>query len=120
MKQQVFIVEIMKNNVKLVLKAILDTGNSLYDPETLKPVIIVDKIAIQEAMGYEKESEYIRIPFKSVGKDGGVICGIHCESLKVYSSTYGDMIFYNQVLGLYEGKLSVNGDYSVLLNTRMF
>ena len=75
-------------------EAILDTGNSLYDPISKKPVIVADKLLLEElfAPGCNQQNitEWLNptdlrmIPYKTIDKSG-VMVGFLPESVSVAS-----------------------------------
>lgn len=118
---------------------LVDTGNSLVEPLSKLPVFIVeysviktlipndlreifetdsenDYIALEKVMGkLEKDINIRLIPFKSVGLKSGILIGFKPDYIIVSHESekkrYDDLI-----IGIYNGKLSVDEDYNGLLN----
>lgn len=59
-------ISIFINNISYNYKAFLDTGNNLFDPVSLKPVILVDKPL--------PVSKFFYIPYKVVNNSGIIKC----------------------------------------------
>ena len=117
---------------KREISAIIDTGNFLRDPITKTPVVVVEKDNLKGLIpdvilenlvsiinGKEIElGEYasrIRvIPFKSLGKENGLLVGIKINKVEI---EYLDTLHKNNnvILGIYNGKLSRSGKYSGLI-----
>lgn len=121
------------------VKALLDTGNALSDPLSKYPVIIVEYSAIRKLLpcdvqcifDNEREmnldliskifqtskwiSRFRMIPFKSLGKDNGMLIGFKPDSVKV-EDVEETRCVKNIIVGVYMKKLSRNGEYSALLH----
>ena len=118
--------------VKLVYKGnessltgLIDTGNSLRDPYTGKPVHIVCEDAIRSLL--ENQDTYTEgfrlVPFTSVGKKHGLIKVITIDELWIYPientlESTEDAIYTKKdvVIGIYEGCLSNVGEFQMLLH----
>lgn len=123
---------IYSKHKKFVIKAIIDTGNFLKDPITKIPVIVVEKeflrgifpdnildnvINIIDGKNIElgEYSSKIRvIPFKSLGKENGLLLGIKIDGIEV---EYQDIKhkLENSIIGIYSGNLSKTGKYRALV-----
>ena len=126
-------------NVKIYLKekyvditAIIDTGNFLREPITKMPVIVVEKEKLKDIFPNnildnidsiingdnihlgEFSAKIRAIPFKSLGKENGLLLGIKVDNVKIY---YEDMEhkITDVIVGIYNGKLSKNGKYAGLV-----
>lgn len=104
------------NGRKFALKALLDTGNRLYEPFSGKPVCLVEYESLKHCMGnLQKVSGFRMIPYHSIGKKHGVLPGITTEKL----------IFLNQgekyeqkggIIGIYPGKLNRDGEFHAIVH----
>lgn len=96
---------------------LLDTGNHLFDPITGKPVLIVEREEL-EKYGIEiKEEQYRVIPFHSLGKKDGLLEGFIADEVHVADvDTSKDKVEAKVMIGIYEGKLSNNGSYQMILH----
>lgn len=63
------------------MQAILDTGNHLTMPLSGRPVQVLDARAAERFFSWEDGVQYI--PFRSVGKGGGVIPAYQAERMEV-------------------------------------
>ena len=121
------------------MSALVDTGNSLHDPLTNTPVIIVEFKAIKEILPYEikeifeksKENDlnivttivsgslwYSRfrlIPFTSIGKDNGMLIGFKPDYIEVGENEDKKGV-ENVIVGIYNRALSKNEKYKALLS----
>ncbi|PAB58836.1 sigma-E processing peptidase SpoIIGA [Anaeromicrobium sediminis] len=128
-------VSIEVENHKSSVKALVDTGNSLEDPLSKYPVIVVEYSAIKDLIpndikdmltnnniSYDvflkigNDSNWnsrIRvIPFNSLGKENGMLIGFRPDMVNVEGKKH----IKNIIVGIYTKRLSKNGDYSALLH----
>lgn len=131
-------VTIYFNEKSLQIKALIDTGNMLKDPITNMPVIVVEKEKLEVILPnyildnldniiggdvsktiYEDENlEYINrfrvIPFKSLGKENGLLLGFKVDKVIIYRDDIESKI-KNVIIGIYNHKLSRKEQYSALI-----
>ncbi len=114
----------------IVLKGLIDSGNSLIDPYCRKPVHIVEYEALQRILeGVDIHREKYRVvPFHSLGQRNGLIEVIELDKLSVLimneqndpngqdtrQSSYEEE---KPAIGLYHGFLSGENKYEVLLHS---
>ena len=108
--------QIYLNGHRTVVKALLDTGNRLYEPLTGKPVCLVEYGRLKNCLKNGSELPKVRaIPYHSVGDNHGVLMGITADKL----------IFQNQgrkyeqsgcIIGIYPGKLSESGEFYAIVH----
>ncbi len=117
-------------------KGFLDTGNSLRDPLTNRPVIVAEydflkdclPEDVQEAMENNQDegrmldelilSSWARrlrlIPFTSIGKSNGMLVGIRADEVMVDLGKNHPR-YTNMVIGIYKGKLTSKNNYQMLV-----
>lgn len=117
------------------ITAIVDTGNLLKDPITKMPVLIVERkmlkgifpeIILENATeivnGKEIElgeySSKLRvIPYKSIGKENGLLLGIKAKNIRI---VYQDIEkAHDVIIGIYTGTLSKNNKYSAIVGLEL-
>lgn len=93
---------------------IIDSGNSLYEPESLRPVSIVEQSVIRPLLHKTVDKVYV-VPFKSIGRENGSLYAIEFDKMDVVMS---DTCFTKEkvLIGIFKGKLSCDGRYTMLLN----
>lgn len=130
----IFNVTIINNGNQVICKGLYDTGNSLREPISNTIVHIAEQNKLMELMKGDGtfEKNICVIPYHSIGKEQGVLYGIRVEKMVIKgiensreksSSSMGveeDIIFEKPILAIYKGKVSSNGDYSVILNRDTF
>lgn len=128
-------INIKCSNKTINVKALVDTGNSLIEPISKKPVIVAEYRAIKEVLPlklvdiYErkKESNLMEIisaisedsfcfslriiPFKSVGKERGMMLGFVADSVKINNN-----VINKPVIGICRFNLSKRGLYGALIS----
>lgn len=113
------------------VNAIIDTGNFLREPLTGKPVIIVEKEVLKNAIpvdilenmgeiinGKKLDDKYMSkirlIPFSALGTENGLLIGIKPEDF--YINYQGKIVENKKVIvGVYNKKLSRNNKYNALV-----
>lgn len=108
-----YIIKITEKNNTISVKALKDTGNHLIDPLTKKPVSIIEKDIINKLIS--EKTRMVYVPFQSVGKNHGVMKACIVEQLEVEGRKYK-----NAVIGLFEGNLSKNNEYNMILHPKLF
>lgn len=123
---------VFSNGKILNITAIIDTGNFLRDPITRMPVVVIEREKLSDVFpnsildnvtniidGKDIElgeySSKIRvIPFKSLGKENGLLLGIKVDGVEV---EYQDVEhrYKDVIVGIYNGVLSRTGRYSGLV-----
>lgn len=135
-------VKIAFDNRIIDLAALIDTGNSLKDPLTNIPVMVVEFKALQELLPIEirnifensKEddlnsvttiistskwfSRFRLIPFSSLGKENGMLIGFKPDFIEVGVDEEKRDI-KNVIVGIYNRSLSVNEKYKALLGPEL-
>lgn len=124
------------------LDALVDTGNSLHDPLTNMPVVVVEFTAIKELLpedirnifekDYEEDlntitstiscstwfSRFRLIPFTSLGKENGMLIGFRPDYIKIGKENERKGV-NDVIIGIYNKALSRNEKYKALLNPEL-
>ena len=121
---------------KKEITAIIDTGNLLKEPITRMPVIIIEKTKLQEIFPEvilnniqkiingeninlgEYASKIKVIPFKSLGKENGLILGIKTDEVEIEFQDICHEI-QNVIIGIYDGKLSKKNNFFALVGANL-
>lgn len=117
------------------ITAIVDTGNFLKDPITKMPVLIVERemlkgifpeIILENATDIvngkeielgEYSSKLRVIPYKSIGKENGLLLGIKAKNIRI---VYQDIEkAHDVIIGIYTGTLSKNNKYSAIVGLEL-
>ncbi len=122
------------------LVALIDTGNSLKEPISQKPVIIVEYSALETILPQSIRNIYINngevdlstigkimeeigddmrlrlIPFKSIGNDSGILIGFKPDIIKIYLEDEVRKVADETIVAIYNDKLANDEGYSGLLH----
>lgn len=132
-------VEIKIEEKTIKIKALLDTGNGLKEPITGEPVIVVerdrlygilpgnilnniDKIIGGDWGNLEEDIEYRTrfrvIPFKSIGKQNGMLLGFRVDEVNVITDI-DKIVNQKVIMCIYNGTLTRTNTYSALIGLDM-
>lgn len=110
-------VKLQWENQLVALKGMVDTGNRLTEPLTGCPVSIVDGGSVKTLLGdgWEERRGFYLIPYHSIGKDKGWMKGVTIDCLEA-ETREGTVVIHGPVLAIYEGQVSAEGQYQVILH----
>ena len=109
-------VELVDSGTVVKIKGLIDTGNSLFDPVSGKPVSIVTREVAKNFVGNNKKIRYI--PYQSVGKSDGVMPVFHIDEMRIIGQE--PYCFQHILLGISEENVSLAGAYDMILNPNLF
>lgn len=117
--QRIYSVAITENGENVEMKALFDTGNSLTEPVSGRPVSIVEENATTKLWLETRPQKYKVIPFRSIGREHGILEGTTVDELIIRKGD-GQIVEKDAVVALYKGKLSKDGSYQMILNQGLF
>lgn len=103
---------------KVAANALIDTGNSLKDPISGEPVMIVDTQIAGEILPegrIEEQPGYRLIPFDSIGVTKGVMEAFRIEVLEVEENIVRKRV----ICAVYHGRFQSAEQYQVLLHPKL-
>jgi stage II sporulation protein GA (sporulation sigma-E factor processing peptidase) len=129
---------IFLNNKSLSLRGLVDTGNSLHDPLSNLPVVIVEMDSIKtmlpqsllSVLGATGDTDLKKlgalsecdlgarvrlVPFTSLGKENGLLVGFKPDGIYIGE----DKKEVIAIVCIYNRRLSVNNSYSALLSPEL-
>lgn len=133
-------VTVFLNDKKVDFAALIDTGNSLKEPISDKPVIIAEYKAIEEILPeivqevFQKDESLCLdlitnvimksnneitlrlIPYKSIGKENGMLLGFKPDEIIIEDKENEKKVGEDVLVAIYNNKLSCDNDYSGLLH----
>lgn len=105
----IFLVTVKAGGRIIKVNALRDTGNSLYEPITKKPVSVIDEQCIESI---EKEKlRQMFVPYNTVGKVNGLMEAFIADSMEIDGK-----LTNNTIIGIHKGKLSRNNQYNMILH----
>ena len=111
-------VELYLGNQMYEIKGIIDTGNSLRDPVSDRPVSVLDKKTARRIWGIEAMEQVHYIPYRSVGKEAGVLPVLEVERMCIRGEK--NYSVERPLIGISEEEISAGGDYEMILNPNLF
>jgi len=135
-------VEVFIEKKSLIIEALIDTGNELRDPLSLKPVIIVEYQAIKKILPLDFQGYFERfggedvtkimeqcgnaywmtkvrmVPFNSIGKHHGMLLGYKPDLIVILGQK--KVVTKDVIICLYHKSLSTSGGYRAVLNPEVF
>jgi len=114
-RKKLYTVCLQEQDKKLQIKALLDSGNSLWDPLGKLPVCVVTKRVIRTLGLEERPERYRAIPYHSVGKMHGMLSGWTVENMYIRWKGQ-ELVCPKAVLAVSENSLSLQADYDMLLH----
>lgn len=103
---------------KVQIEALIDTGNSLIEPISGKPVAVIEEATFQMLFGEATPELYRAIPYHSVGKSNGILKGYLLEYMVV--ELQGVKKECNQIyVAVSQELLAEKSNYRMILNPRM-
>ncbi|MCM1143903.1 MAG: sigma-E processing peptidase SpoIIGA [Blautia sp.] len=97
------------------MKALLDTGNHLYEPVSGAPVCIISESAAKEMQAYLIPERYHAIPYQSVGKERGILDAYELPEL-VIEESYREISCKRVVIAICNTGISKDGVYQMILH----
>ena len=135
--------ELRYGDNRIFTKALRDTGNSLCEPISGKPVIILEKPLLFDLLSKEQQEEFnmiekiyygkgviqenldgihtlsVRIiPYQSIGKPQGILPGLVIDKVLIHTDNE-TICIENVIAAICENQLSAKKDYQVILHKDM-
>lgn len=103
---------------KIRVKALIDTGNSLVEPISKKPVSIIEKESLEGCLDSLRANDFRVIPFCSVGESKGVLQGFTVKKIIIYGR---ERIYISKkiMIGIAQDKISVKNGYQMILHPKL-
>lgn len=104
-------------NRQIQCRGLMDTGNSLYEPVTGRPVVIVERELLTQNHILLPEG-FFAIPYHAIGTQKGILKGVLADELEI-PEQQGEKRWQKVMLGIYEGKISQKDEYQVILHPKL-
>lgn len=98
-------------------RGLLDSGNSLREPISGRPVVIVEQDLLLRH-GIRQPERYFAIPYHAIGTQNGILKGVLADELEI-PGQQGEKRWQKVMLGIYEGKISRQDEYQVILHPKL-
>lgn len=110
--------EIAEQGKRVEVRAFFDTGNSLKEPFSRKPVSIIEKELVEEIWQTKKPEERKTIPFHSIGTKHGILQGMVVEELVIWKEDR-KITWKKAIVAIYDGSLSQDGSFQMILHPKL-
>ncbi len=100
------------------IKGFIDTGNGLSDPVSGDPICIIDKSTAKKLLEKETVKNIRYIPYRTIGNAEGVLPIIRVDRLRICGEQTCEI--KQPLLGISEEKVSIRGEYEMILNPNLF
>lgn len=99
---------ILINGRQYVFEALADSGNSLKEPLTGRPVNLMGKTAAMKLEGGIPPERFVTVPYHAVGTEKGMLNGFRTDEIQ-----FGGRVYKKSVIAFYEEDFE---DFEVLLS----
>lgn len=114
-KNMIWEVLLCNGEEEIAVKALVDTGNSLKEPISGKPVSIIDRESLKLLQGVNVPERYRAIPYHSVGREHGIMEGYEIPEMII--SEDGEKLRWQKIMvGISENAVSAEGKYQMILH----
>lgn len=100
---------------ELTVRALVDTGNSLYEPISGKPVSVIEKTMTEKLFETTYPAVFRAVPFHSIGKRRGILEGYEITEM-IVAGENERIVIKKPIVGLFDGKLSTDAAYQMILH----
>jgi sigma-E processing peptidase SpoIIGA len=108
-------VELLEGNVRVVTTALIDSGNTLYDPISSRPVCVVERSVLKERIPLMQPEKFRIVPYHTLGSRG-IMQVIQIDEMVIRRDGQ-EIKVKKPLLGLYDGEVTEEGDYRMILHT---
>lgn len=141
-EQELLEVSVYLNNNKACFISLIDTGNSLIEPLSKLPVMVVEykiiknllPLTLTQIFELQQENDFITlgkvienlrdeikirlIPFKSIGSNEKFLIGFKPDYIKVFNGN-SESMYYDVIIGIFNDRLCTDEQYNGLLNSEI-
>lgn len=101
---------------RVIVDGFIDTGNRLKEPATGKVVHILQEDAAEPlTSGADKPMRFL-VPYRAVGTEAGLLTAIRIDRMELVAEDESRMVIMRPLFALYQGKLSSNDEYQLILH----
>lgn len=123
-KTLIYPVILIEGDTQYHMKALLDTGNSLIEPISKKPVCIVGQNVFEQETVKEGERKKFQprtfrvIPYHSVGKENGILSGYEMDRL-IIDTDERKVIIEKPMIGISRVPVGSPQSYQMILQPEL-
>lgn len=114
----IYKVKLRGNDNEIELDALADTGNSLREPISGRPVSVVEEEYFLKLSGIRAPEKLKAIPYHSVGRDNGIMEGYEVPEI-IIKGKEENIRWQKVIIGISRNKISANGKYQMILHPEL-
>lgn len=103
---------------EIEVNALIDTGNSLMEPVSGKPVSVIEVERLDELRGIRQQEKLKAIPYRSIGKANGIMEGYEIPEIIIIMEDK-KIRWQKVIVGISRNKVSTNGRYQMILHPNL-
>lgn len=107
-------VELLEGKVRIVTVALIDSGNSLCDPVSKRPVCVVERSVLEGRIPLNRPEKFRLIPYHTL-TGRGLMQAVEIGEMRVKRDGQ-EILAERALLGLYDGKITREGAYRMILH----
>lgn len=111
-------VELYLGNERYEIKGMIDTGNSLREPISGKPVSVLNRMTARKLFGEKSLKDVRYIPYQSIGKQDGVLPAFRFDKMCIYSDK--TCWVKEPLIAISEETIGTEEEYEMILNPNLF
>lgn len=115
---EIYKVSLRGGQNEIELDALMDTGNSLREPVSGRPVSVVEEESFCKLTGIRAPEKLKIIPYRSIGKSNGIMEGYEVPEM-IIKGKEESIRWQKAVVGISRNKISANGKYQMILHPDM-
>ena len=111
---------IYMNGKHMKMRALVDTGNRLYEPITGKPVCLVEYQRVRQYLDFRfLNSKTWLIPYRTIGNNKGMLWGVTADKV-IFQNKWRKKMKSGCILALYKGNISQSGEVCAIVHPDIF
>ena len=103
---------------EVCVQALIDTGNSLVEPISQKPVTILEERVWEQLPMLKREEKFRMVPYNSIGKSQGMMEAYEVEQLTIEANDRR-ILCEKVMVGICKGQIASKGDYQMILHPKL-
>jgi len=109
-------VKLLVKEGRVLVDGFIDTGNRLKEPITGKIVHILQEDVAASLMSADNKPMSFLVPYHAVGTESGLLTAIRIDRMELVAEDESRTVIMRPLFGLYQGKLSSNDEYQLILH----
>jgi len=111
-----YVAELYFGERRVLVDGFIDTGNRLKEPITGKIVHILQEDVAASLMSADNKPMSFLVPYHAVGTESGLLTAIRIDRMELVAEDESRTVIMRPLFGLYQGKLSSNDEYQLILH----